>query len=403
MMLVARGRWRRALTAVVLVAALACTGNGGEPEPDGVAGSEAPDAGAEAGAATVAEPEQRITLERQLGHHAMLMVDAMRATAAGGSRRESRQADEVRRALERNSDQLSGAMADTFGISAGAFNDVWVARISALLEVAAGDQADLAAAQAEYGAAVAEALDSELSAEDAAAQLAALDEHLQEQIDTYRDGDLAAAYAAQREAFSTAFRLGQELVLAAGAAPEVTSGAAELRSALHQLLAEHTWLAVTAARRSARGARDARHPSAALNGNTEDLTAALLSIYDEQEAVRFDEQWRDAIAALLRFTAAATELDDDAQQAAVRDLRRASRRIAGQLRAMTESTVDQREARQAVTQHFRRLQRHSTAIADNRLRRAVDAADQAYAGSSDLADLIAAGITEHRAGEFPQQ
>ena len=405
MMLVARtrvGRWGRAITAVMLVATLACTGNGAEPEPEGVAGSESPDTGAESAAVAVTDPDQRIALERHLGHHAMLMIDAMRATADGTRRRnDRRQVDERRRTLRRNSDQVIAALEDV--LNAGTI-DGWVPRIEALLDIAGGGDGEeaLAAAQAEYGTAVADAV-ATLSAEEATAQVAELDTHLQQQIDSYRDGDLAAAYAAEREAFSTAFRLGQQLVVAAGAAPEVTAGAAELRSALNQLLAEHTWLAVQTARRAVRGARDARHPSAALNGNTEDLTAALLSIYDEQEAVQFDEQWRDAIAALLRFTAAATELDDEARRTAARDLRRASRRIGDQLSAMTDSTIDQADARQAVTRHFRRLQRHSAALADNRLRRALDAADEAYADSSALADLIATGIAEHRAGEFPEQ
>lgn len=389
-----QGRLRRAATAVALAALLACTSDGGDP--DTVGGTAAP--GGAARPVTVTEPEQRIELERQLGHHAMLVIDAMRVMADD----RGQQIAAVRRTLDRNMDRVVEAAAgatDVEGLDQGLFP-----RNEALLALAAGEDADqdLATAQAAYGAAVADAVD-DLSAEDASAQLAELDTLLLEQIDAYRDGELAAAYSAQRGAFSTAFRLGQQLVVAAGAAPAVTSGATELRSAMHQLLGEHTWLAVTAARRNVRGARDARHPAAALNGNTEDLTAALLSIYDQEAAVGFDEPWREAIAALMRFTAAATELDDEARDAADDDLGGAVRRVARQLSAMTEQTIDQREARRALTRHFRLLRRHSTALADNRARRAATAADAAYEHSGTLADLVAGGIAEHRPDEFGQE
>lgn len=396
-----QGRWLRAVIAVALVAAVACTDDEGTPEPGGVSGSEAPNAAATT-SATALDPEARIALERELGHHTMLAIDALRAAADDTPR-----LADAQRALQRNTDQLSGAVADVLDTPAAAFNDVWVARIDALLALVrapdGGDAEDeLAAAQQEYGALVAGAAPGELSAEDAAAELAAHDAQLVEQLEAHRDGDLAEAFALQRDAYSAAFRIGQQLVLATGASQDATSGAVELRSAMTQLFAEHTWLAVLTARRSARGAKDARHPAAALNGNTEDLTAALLSIYDEKAAVAFEERWGEAIDALLRFTAATVELEGDDRRAAAADLKAATQRVAEHLADITEGSVDADEAHDVLAEHFQRLRRHSNAVANSRWRRAYDAADEAYTASQAVADLVAGGIADHRPDEFAE-
>lgn len=394
-------RGGRSLGAIVvaLLVAVGCTNGGGAPDPGGAGGSAAPGGTVDTVTDAAIDADRRIQLERALGHHTMLIVDAMRAIADGSPR----EAD-ARRALERNTDRLGDAVAAALDTSAAEFADVWLARIDAVLALAAGGDAanELRSAQENYGVLMAAAVGEQLSAADATALMVEHDEQLTEQLSRYRDDDRAGAFALQREAFSTAFRLGQELVVAAGATAGATSGAAELRSAMHQLVAEHSWLAALTARRTARGARDARHPAAALNGNTEDLTAALLSIYDERAAVAFDELWREAIDALMRFTAAAAELDDEDRQSAAADLRAATRRLAAHLAAMTEDAIDQQAARDALAEHFRVLRRHSNAAANNRFRRAYDAADRAYAGSAAVADLIAAGIAEHRADQFPQ-
>lgn len=389
----------RAVIAVALVAGVACTDDGGAPEPGGVSGSDAP-ATPETAAAAL-DPEARIRLERELGHHTMLAIDAMRAAAD-----ETPRLVDAQRALQRNTDQLSGAVSDVLDTSAAAFNDIWVARVDALLAIGGGggggeDAAeDLATAQQEYGALVAEAAPGELSAEDAADELAGHDAQLVEQLEAHRDGDLPDAYALQRDAFSASFRIGQQLVLATGASQDATAGAVELRSAMTQLFAEHTWLAVVTARRSARGANDARHPAAALNGNTQDLTAAVLSIYDEKAAVAFEERWGEAIAALLRFTAATVELEDDARRTGAGDLKAATQRLAEHLADMTEGSIDEDEARDVLDKHFGLLRRHSIAVANSRWRRAYDAADEAYTASQAVADLVAGGIADHRPDEF---
>lgn len=392
-------RWLRAGAVAVLVAVLGCTGDGAAPDP-GEADGPAATAGTEGVATMSIGPEARLELEHALGHHAMLMIDAMRATADDSPRGAA-----AERALDRNSDTLSGLIADALDVSAGGFNDVWGARIDALLAASGGEDAGAALTDAhdDLAAFIAAATGQGMTEDEAATGLTDLDEQFTEQLEAYRDDDLATAFAAQREAFSTAIHLGEQLVLAAGAAPETTIGAAELRSAMQQLLGEHTWLATVTARRSARGAKDTRHAAAALNGNTEDLTAALLSVYDEQSAVAFDEEWRDAIAALLRFTAAATELDREARRAAADDLEAATRRLAEQLETITEETLSEQDAAEALSRHFGLLRRHSAAIADGRRRPASDVADEAYEASADLADVIAGAIAEHRADEFPAQ
>jgi hypothetical protein len=269
----------------------------------------------------------------------------------------------------------------------------------------AGDGAhdDLTSAQEAYGAVISDAVGDRLPADDAAAQLTGLDAALTAQIEAYRDGALPAAYTAQREAYSTAVRLGQQLVRAAGAAPEATAGAAELSSALQQLLGEHASLLVLTTRHAARGSDQTGQAGAALAGNSEDLTAALLSIFDERAAVRFDEAWRDAIAASVDVAVAAAELDDKGLRRAQRQSADAVDRLAGAALTMTEDSIEPREAAQRFTRHFRLVHRHSTQVANGRWQRAYRQADRVHVAGAQLGAWLAEVISEQRADEFPQQ
>jgi hypothetical protein len=394
-----QGRWRHAVTVVTLVTLLGCTGGGDTPEPDGGAGSEAPGApGGTAGAAV--DADERLRLERALGHHAMLVIDAMRAAADDTARQGL-----ARRSVRRNTTELGESAAEALDVD-DAFADAWTQRVDALLALAAGEGADdddLTAAHEEYGAAISEALGDRLPAADAAAQLAELDDALTTQVEAYRDGTLPAAYTAQREAYSTAVRLGQQLVRAAGATPEATSGAVELRSALQQLLGEHAALIAITTRHAARGSDQTAQAGAALAGNSEDLTAALLSIYDERAAVRFDEAWRDAIAASVDAAVAASELDERGRRRARRQSDAAVDLVADAVVAMTEDSIERREVAQRFTRHFRLLHRHGTQVANGRWQRAYRQADRVHASGAALGAWLAEVIAEQRADEFPQK
>jgi hypothetical protein len=394
-----QGRWRRAVAVVVLVTLVGCTGGGDLPEPDGVAGSEAPDASGGAGGAAV-DADTRLRLERALGHHAMLVIDAMRAAADDTARQNLAQ-----RAVRRSTAELSETATEAVDVDGDAWDDAWTQRIDALLALAAGEGADddLTAAHEEYGAVISDSLGDRLPATDAAAQLAELDAALTAQIESYRDGALPAAYTAQREAYSTAIRLGQQLVRAAGATPQATSGAAELSSALQQLLGEHAWLIAVTTRYAARGSDQTAQAGAALAGNSEDLTAALLSIFDEPAAVRFDEAWRDAIAASVGAAVAAAELDDKGRRRARRQAADAVDRVADAVVAMAEDSIERREAARRLTRHFRLVRNHGTQVANGRWQRAYRQTDRVHASGAQLGTWLAEVIAEQRADEFPRQ
>lgn len=74
-------------------------------------------------------------------------------------------------------------------------------------------------------------------------------------------------------------------------APKVDTAAAELRTSLGHLLSEHAYLAVEAMRRGAEGSADFEAAAGALNANTEDLSAAITSVYGEEAGAQFNEIW----------------------------------------------------------------------------------------------------------------
>jgi hypothetical protein len=400
---VVRHGFARAMAVALVLVLVACTGDG-EPQdtPDATASGDPDRAGGDpAGPVDADLAALRLELERSYGHHVMLAAEVLRTTADDSARR--RDADAL---LDANTSELAVALAQTLGADPVDVTALWSEHVDALRDAAAGrDDAVTDAGSAAYGDLVSEAVDGAITAEEAAGQLTDHAEQMVALLTSYRDGDVLASYATQREAFNQLVGAATGVALAAAAQDRarVSSGPVELRSALGQLLGEHTALTIATARRSARGRDDARAPAAALNGNTEDLTAALLSIYDEDTAVAFDEHWRGTIGALLRLTVAVAEADDDGTRTARRRLNRGVRRLARQVAEMTDGEIDQGTARDVLGAHFTGLARHGTAIANGRFRRGSRRGFAAYTDSAAVADLLADGIVAQRPDDFPEQ
>lgn len=107
-----------------------------------------------------------------------------------------------------------------------------------------------------------------------------------------------------------------------GSAKEVTAQtkAADLRVALNNLEAQHVDLAAAATRAGFDG--DASFPAAAgaLNKNTEDLSAAVASVYGEEAGNRFKEIWNSHIGFFVDYTVAAKQGDQAGMDKAVQNL-----------------------------------------------------------------------------------
>ncbi|MGB5945864.1 copper amine oxidase [Paenisporosarcina sp.] len=91
----------------------------------------------------------------------------------------------------------------------------------------------------------------------------------------------------------------------------VSTPASELRSALGHLFTEHAFLAVETLKKGADGTEDFDALAGALGQNTDDLTAAVASVYGEEAGVAFKEIWSSHIGYFVDY-ATATAGDDQA-------------------------------------------------------------------------------------------
>ncbi|KHE68529.1 hypothetical protein [Halobacillus sp. BBL2006] len=102
--------------------------------------------------------------------------------------------------------------------------------------------------------------------------------------------------------------------------PQTQTEAVELRSQLDNLFSEHAYLAVETMRKGAEGASDFEHATAALSSNTEDLTAAIESVYGKEAGEKFNEMWSSHIGYFVDYVKATGNEDEEAKQMALDEL-----------------------------------------------------------------------------------
>ncbi|WP_144838168.1 copper amine oxidase [Metaplanococcus flavidus] len=98
------------------------------------------------------------------------------------------------------------------------------------------------------------------------------------------------------------------------------TAAAELRIQLDTVLTEHAFLAVETMRKGADGAEDFDQASAALLANSDDLTAAVASVYGEEGGTAFQEIWNSHIGYFVDYVTATGEGDQAAKDEALAQL-----------------------------------------------------------------------------------
>jgi hypothetical protein len=390
--------WRPIAAALLATVLAACTGTSPE-EPSTGASSQS----AATPASDTPEPIDpaivaalRLDLEAEVARSTILVIEAMRA-AADGNRHDDRLAALAGRSAAELDDIVTTVASEADGLS-----DIWSQRTDALLAAAAGgDDTELPAAHDEIAAFAADV--AGLDEADTLNALEDLDGKVLGQLEAYTDDDIERSYTLQREAYSDAVSFAEDLAvgMAGDSGPAATTGRVELNSALRQLVGEHAALTVVAARRAGRSAKDSPQAAAALNGNTEDLTAALLNIYDEDGAVAFDELWRELIGGVMAATVATAEHAPRKARAARREVADTVDDLAEHLEEMTEETLSATDAAAALTRHSRLLVEQGAAFARGRWEAADVAAWAVLGHSTELADLLATAIADHRPADFP--
>ncbi|MCW2962351.1 MAG: hypothetical protein JWM90_2738 [Thermoleophilia bacterium] len=260
----------------------------------------------------------RITLDRLLGEHMLLAANATQKALLGG-----KDVTEALGALEANTNELSDAVGSIYGEDAkSAFKGQWAAHnllfVDYTTAVAKKDAASKAAAvkglgkyQTDFGKFFAEATGLPVPA--VQQQLGVHVGHTAKGVDNFAAKKYDVAYADLAMGYEHMFALGDTLAAAIAEQQELnptTGDAADLQVTLDRLLSQHAMLAIIAMQRGFDGSPDFAAAGKALDANTDDLGAAIGSVYGPDAQKAFETQWRAHIQLFVDYTVASAKKDD---------------------------------------------------------------------------------------------
>lgn len=278
-----------------------------------------------------AAPNLQAALGELLGEHALLAVIAMQKGYDGAA-----DFNDAAAALGKNTDDLSAAIASVYGSAAGeVFKPIWASHIGYFV-----DYVKATAAKDEAGRqkAVAELDDYRMkqavffhNANPAYFETAALADglnmhinHLLDAFNSYVNKDYTAAYEDTRTAYAHMFMTAKSLAAGIQAqfpdkfpAGTTTSPGIDLRAGLGQLLGEHATLAALAMQKGIDGAPDFTAAAAALNSNTDDLSAAIATVYGTAAGDAFKPIWSSHIGYFVDYVKATAAKDETGRGQAV--------------------------------------------------------------------------------------
>jgi hypothetical protein len=271
----------------------------------------------------------RVALDRLLGEHAFLTVEAMRTGVRGGADFAA-----AAEALEGNTTDLQAMISSVYGDAAGArFGELWRSHLGYIVDyTVAIDHRDAAAQQValdglddythDFSAFLAGA---NPNLTEAAVQ-SLLGEHVTqlEQLASYANEDYEKSFMTARHVYAHMYTVGDALSGAiAKQFPEqlpgrdvMVSPALDLRVALDRLLGEHTFLAVELMRAGFAGGDEAAAARAAVDDNSADLTDAITSVYGDDAGKQFASLWDEHVDAYATYIKALADGDDAAADGA---------------------------------------------------------------------------------------
>ncbi len=314
-----------------------------------------------------------VDLRSDLGHllseHAFLAIEAMRNGSEGTADFEGSVA-----ALNANTEDLSGAISSVYGEEAGnAFNDMWSEHIGYFVDyVNATAEEDEAAKQAaldelseyreDFSQFLESATEERLEADSLAEGLQMHVDQLIGAFDSYVSGDYEKAYTYEREAIGHMHMVAKGLSSAiVDQFPEefnntkAVTPAGDLRADLNHLMSEHAGLATIAMQNGIDGSEDFEASVQALSMNTDDLSAAIASVYGEEAGEQFKQMWSDHIGYFVQYVEATGAEDEAAKEAALEELAQYRDDFSSFIATATEGEVPQEGLAEGLQMHVDQL------------------------------------------------
>jgi hypothetical protein len=348
-----------------------------------------------------------------LGQHAILVSDMMRARI----RSDADLAEAANAALGNNAAQMGDQLAPV--LPAGAlteFATVWDLHTQAFFNYARGlstqdesvrttARADLATYEARLARFFASQSQGRL---DPAAAQHAVHMHVDQILagaDAYARKDFAESARMYRAAYSHMFDLGGVLartLLPRAAAAQLDSPALMLRSSLTELMGEHVALVVAAMRSAVGDRRDLAAMGSALDGNTQDLTGAIDTLFGTPAALQFQTIWADHVDQLMTYTQATVDQDTAGVERSRHALESFERSMATFLSTGTQGRLDAQTLTSAFVGIDRTVLEEIDAYQAKSFRQAHDLAGQLYSTVFTVSGQLAGAIGATLAGRLPR-
>ncbi|WP_263491839.1 copper amine oxidase [Bacillus sp. RAR_GA_16] len=311
----------------------------------------------------------RADLGHLLSEHAYLAVETMRKGAEGSADFEASAG-----ALSENTEDLTAAITSVYGEEAGAeFNEIWSNHIGFFVDYvkATGNEDEDAKQKAldslegykeDFSMFLENATGERLQADTLAEGLQAHINQLIGAFDSYVAGDYDMAYDKEREAIA------HMQMVAKGFSGAITdqfpdkfentkavTPASDLRATLGHLLSEHAGLAMMTMQNGIDGSEDFDASAAALSENTDDLAAAITSVYGEEAGNQFKEMWSGHIGNFVEYVQATGAEDEEAKEAALKALENYRADFSSFLETATDGRLEASALSEGLQTHVNQL------------------------------------------------
>ncbi|MCP3740519.1 copper amine oxidase [Rossellomorea sp. BNER] len=321
---------------------------------------------AETPTAVTPASDLRSTLDQLLSEHYVLTVNAMVKDY-----NDAPDEEQALKALDQNAADMTPAIASIYGDEgAKEFERIFREHNDYSVDfVKAAQSEDKEARKAaekeveefvnEFSSFLSTATEGNLPKDAAEKVIRAHEQDVLEAFDHYVAGDYKAYFTNFREGYDRMYEISKALSTAIVTQmpdkfnnTKADTAAADLRSTLNNLAAEHFALATIGMKKGVEGAPDYDFTNWAEDANTEEFTAAIASIYGEEGAAQFEKIWTgDHINAQANLVAATVAGDEEKAKAARDSIATFTEEFGSFLGTATEGNLPAEDATAALKAH----------------------------------------------------